>query len=97
MAVGDNISNINSKAADVAAKAQAAKAQAQVTVAEAKAKVDAAKAQARAAKKKAQELRTVQGVNDIIQSLITILPITILSMFHSFLYNIFNNTRTINL
>jgi chromosome segregation ATPase len=56
MAVGDNISNINSKAADVAAKAQAAKAQAQATVAEAKAKVDAAKAQARAAKKKAQEL-----------------------------------------
>ena len=44
MAVGDNISNISSKASDAAAKAKAAKAQ-----------VDAAKAKVEAAKKKAQE------------------------------------------
>jgi len=56
MAVGDNISNINSKAVEVANKAKAAAAQTQAKVAEAKAKIDAAKAQALAVQKKAKEL-----------------------------------------
>ena len=56
MAVGDNISNINSKAVEVANKAKENAAQAQAKAAEAKAKIDAAKAQALAVVKKAKEL-----------------------------------------
>jgi hypothetical protein len=56
MAVGDNISNINSQATDAANKAKENAAQAQAKAAEAKAKIDAAKAQALAAQKKAKEL-----------------------------------------
>jgi len=56
MAVGDNISNINSQAIEATNKAKAAAAQTQAKVAEAKAKIDAAKAQALAVQKKAKEL-----------------------------------------
>ena len=56
MAVGDNISNINSKTVEAANKAKAAAAQAQAKAAEAKAKIDAAQAQALDALKKAKEL-----------------------------------------
>ena len=56
MAVGDNISNINSKAVEVANKTKENAAQAQAKAAEAKAKIEAAKAQALAAVKKAKEL-----------------------------------------
>ena len=56
MAVGDNISNINSQSIEAANKAKAAAAQAQAKAAEAKAKIDAAKTQALAAQKKAKEL-----------------------------------------